>query len=97
MVKQRITIGYVELTQDESDRLFEQVKQTTGINTYGELQSLMEDYDATVEEPVKQPLKDLLDGEEAPEEPAEQGLRYINIFNAIETDESYRIEASNQE
>ena len=57
----------------------------------------MEDYDATVEEPVKQPLKEVLDEEEAPEEPASQGMRYIQIFNAIEADESYRIEASNQE
>ncbi len=97
MEKQRITVGYVELTQDESDRLFEQVKESRGINSYGELQSLMEDYDATVEEPVKQPLKEVLDEEEAPEEPASKGMRYIQIFNAIEADESYRIEASNQE
>lgn len=97
MAKQRITVGYVELTQDESDRLFEQVKESRGIDSYGELQSLMEDYDATVEEPVKQPLKEVLDKDEAPEEPAQQGMRYINIFNAIEADESYRIEASNQE
>ncbi|MGM0897832.1 MAG: hypothetical protein ACQEV0_08030 [Bacillota bacterium] len=96
MAKQRITVGYVELTQDESDRLFEEVKKSRGIDSYGELQSLMEDYDATVEEPVKQPLKEVLD-EEAPEEPAAQGMRYIQIFNAIEADESYRIEASNQE
>lgn len=97
MAKQRITVGYVELTQDESDRLFEQVKKSRGIDSYGELQSLMEDYDATVEEPVKQPLKEVLDEDEAPEEPTQQGMRYINIFNAIEADESYRIEASNQE
>ncbi|ANU19919.1 hypothetical protein BBI15_06675 [Planococcus plakortidis] len=97
MAKQRITVGYVELTQDESDRLFEQVKKSKGIDSYGELQSLMEDYDATVEEPVKQPLKEVLDEDEAPEEASPQGMRYINIFNAIEADESYRIEASNQE
>ena len=97
MAKQRITVGYVELTQDESDHLFEQVKKSKGIDSYGELQSLMEDYDATVEEPVKQPLKEVLDEDEAPEEPSPQGMRYINIFNAIEADESYRIEASNQE
>ena len=96
MAKQRITVGYVELTQDESDRLFEEVKKSRGIDSYGELQSLMEDYDATVEEPVKQPLKEVLD-DEAPKEPVGQGMRYIQIFNAIETDESYRIEASNQE
>lgn len=96
MVKQRITVGYVELTQEESDRLFEEVKKAQDINSYGELQSFMEDYDATIEEPVKQPLKEMLD-EEAPEEPEQQGLRYIQIFNAIDTDQSYRIEASDQE
>lgn len=95
MTKQRITVGYVELTQEESDRLFEEVKKEKGIDTYGELQSLMEEYDTAIEEPVKQPLQEGQDAN-AIETAPRQSLRYIEVFNAIETNDRFRIEASDQ-
>ncbi|MFC4712742.1 hypothetical protein [Planococcus dechangensis] len=95
MTKQRITVGYVELTQEEADRLFEEVKKEKGINTYGELQSLMEEYDTAIEEPVKQPLQEG-QGANAIETAPRKSLRYIEVFNAIETNDRFRIEASDQ-
>lgn len=95
MTKQRITVGYVELTQEESDRLFEEVKKEKGISTYGELQSLMEEYDTAIEEPIKQPLQEGR-GVGAIETAPRQSLRYIEVFNAIEPNDRFRIEASDQ-
>lgn len=96
MAVQRITVGYVELTEQESEPLFEKVKKDKGIDSYDGLQSLMEDFDSQIIEPVTKPLKELLDTAEAPAEPANKGTRYIEIFNTIEKDSRYRIKSSDQ-
>lgn len=96
MQKQRITVGYIELTDDESERLFEEVKKDKGIEGYGELQGLMDDFDSRVIEPETKPLAEVLDAEEAPPEESNTGTRYIEIFNKLEEDSRYRIESSKQ-
>lgn len=96
MRKQRITVGYVELTDQESEQLFNKVQEDKGIEGYAELQGLMDDFDSRVIEPVMEPLKDVL-GEEAPGEETAKGTRYIEIFNKLEEDSSYRIKSSMQD
>ncbi|MFD1031261.1 hypothetical protein [Metaplanococcus flavidus] len=96
MQKQRITVGYVELTSEESERLFEKLSTDKGIDSYSELQGLMDDYDSRVIEPPEEPLKEVL-GEEAPAEDSDKGTRYIEIFNKLEDDTTYRIKSSVQD
>jgi hypothetical protein len=96
MAVQRITVGYVELTEQESEALFEKVKKDKGIESYDALQSLMEDFDSQIIEPVTKPLKDVLDGAEAPAEPAKKGTRYIEVFNTVKDDSRYRFPSSDQ-
>lgn len=97
MEKQRITVGYVELTQEESDRLFEEVKKDKDVETYSELQGLMDDFDSVIIEPEARPLADILDDNEAPPEPEQGGTRYIEVFNKLEEDSRYRFQSSDQE
>lgn len=97
MEKQRITVGYVELTQEESDQLFEEVKKDKEIESYRELQGLMDDYDSVIIEPEARPLDEILDGDEAADEPEQGGTRYIEVFNKLEEDTRYRFKSSNQE
>ena len=97
MEKQHITVGYVELTQEESDRLFEEVKKDKGIESYGELQGLMDDYDSVIIEPDARPLDEILDGDDATDETEQRGTRYIEVFNKLEEDTRYRFKSSNQE
>ena len=96
MEKQRITVGYVELTQEESDRLFQEVKKDKDIENYSELQGLMEDFDSVIIEPDARPLADILDGDESPTETEQGGTRYIEVFNKLEEDTRYRFESSDQ-
>lgn len=96
MHKQRITVGYVELTEEESDRLFQEVKKDKEIENYSDLQILMDDFDSRIVEPEFKPLADVL-AEEAPEEVGGQTDRYIEVFNKLENDSRYRIKSSNQE
>jgi len=95
MQKQRITVGYVELTVEESEQLFDKVRKDKGIEGYAELQGLMDDFDSRVIEPVEAPLAEVL-GEEAPEEESDKGTRFIEVFNKLEEDSLYRIKASKQ-
>jgi len=94
MQKQRITVGYVELTDEESEQLFEKVREDKGIEGYAELQGLMDDFDSRVIEPIEGPLKDALSTDNESEE---TGMRYIEIFNKLEEDSSYRIKSSKQD
>lgn len=96
MHKQRITVGYVELTEEESDRLFEEVKKDKQVETYSDLQLLMNDFDSRIVEPEFKPLAEVL-AEEAPEEVGGGGERYIEIFNKLENDSLYRVKSSNQD
>ncbi|WKA53805.1 hypothetical protein [Planococcus shixiaomingii] len=96
MQKQRITVGYVELTEEESDQLFEEVKKDKQVENYSELQILMNDFDSRIVEPEFRPLAEVL-AEEAPEEVGGSEERYIEIFNKLENDSRYRIKSSNQE
>lgn len=96
MEKQRITVGYVELTQEESDRLFEEVKKDKDVKSYSELQGLMDDFDSVIIEPEARPLAEILDGDEAPAEPEQHGIRYIEVFNKLEEDTRYRFKSSDQ-
>lgn len=95
MQKQRITVGYVELTDEESERLFEKVRKDKGIEGYSQLQGLMNDFDSRIIEPHEEPLVEVL-GEEAPEEKSDKGTRYIEVFNKLEEDSRYRIKAAKQ-
>ncbi|MCH4824731.1 MAG: hypothetical protein N2C11_05830 [Planococcus sp. (in: firmicutes)] len=97
MEKQQITVGYVDLTQDESDRLFEEVKKDKNIENYSELQGLMDDYDSVIIEPEARPLDEILEGEDTPNEREQGGTRYIEVFNKLEEDTRYRFKSSNQE
>ncbi|MGI2327497.1 hypothetical protein [Planococcus sp. YIM B11945] len=97
MQKQRITVGYVELTSEESDRLFDEVTKDKQVENYGDLQLLMNDFDSRIVEPETKPLADILDAKEAPTEEQTKGERYIEIFNKLEEDTRYRIKSSNQE
>lgn len=96
MAVERITVGYVELTEQESQELFEVVKKDKAVESYGALQDLMNDFDSRIIEPVAKPLKDVLD-EEAPTEESTHGPRYIEIFNKLEEDTSYRVKSSIQD
>lgn len=94
MQKQRITVGYVELTDEESEELFEKVREDRGIKGYSELRGLMEDFDSRVLEPQEERLLELL-GEQAEE--ADKETRFIEIFNKLEEGTSYRIKSSKQD
>lgn len=93
-MSQRITVGYVELTEEESERLFKQVEKDKEVTDYDALQGLMNDFDSRVIEPVNQPLAEVVD--EAPREEIGEGDRYIEIFNKLEEDSRYRIRSSDQ-
>ncbi|RLQ86589.1 hypothetical protein [Planomicrobium sp. Y74] len=95
MQKQQITVGYIELTEDESESLFEKVQKDKGIEGYAELQGLMDDFDSRIIEPQEEPLAEVL-GEVAPAEESDKGTRYIEVFNKLEEDSRYRIKASKQ-
>lgn len=94
MQKQRITVGYVELTDEESEELFEKVREDRGIKGYSELRGLMEDFDSRVLEPQEERLLELL-GEQAEE--ADKETRFIEVFNKLEEGTSYRIKSSIQD
>lgn len=96
MAAKRIMVGYIELTEDESQQLFEQVSKDKDVEGYDALQSLMNDFDSRVIEPEAKPLADVLDAEEAPAEEKSEGTRYIEIFNKLEEDSRYRIKSSKQ-
>lgn len=96
MQKQRITVGYVELTDEESQELFEKVQSDKGISGYAELQGMMEDFDSRVIEPQEERVFELL-GEEAAPERSDQETRYIEVFNTVEEDSRYRIKSSIQD
>ncbi|MFD1862175.1 hypothetical protein [Planococcus chinensis] len=96
MAVQRITVGYVELTEQESEALFEKVKKDKGIDSYDALQDLMEDFDSQIIEPVSKPLKEVLGADEAPAEPAKKSTRFIEVFNTVKDDSRYRIPSSDQ-
>jgi hypothetical protein len=96
MKAQRISVGYVELTTEESERLFNEVKNDKDIESYDELQGLMEDYDSRVIEPEAKPLEEVLDEEAPAEEKMGGGTRYIEVFNKLEDDTQYRIKSSKQ-
>ena len=95
MAVERIMVGYVELTEQESQALFEEVKKDKQVESYGALQDLMNDFDSRIIEPESKPLKEVLD-EEAPSEESSHGTRYIEIFNKLEEDSRYRIKSSKQ-
>lgn len=97
MEKQQITVGYVELTQEESDRLFEQVKKDKDINNYSELQGLMDDFDSAIIEPEARPLAEVLGEEEKSVAPESGSVRYIEVFNKLEEHHRYRFKSSNQD
>lgn len=96
MAVQRIMVGYVELTETESEELYNVVNKDKGLESYDALQALMEDFDSRIIEPETKPLKEVLD-EEAPAEEASVGTRFIEIFNKLEEDSRYRIKASKQD
>lgn len=86
---QRITVGYVELTEPESEQLFNKVKKDKGIDSYDGLQSLMEDFDSRVIEPAAVVADDAA-GKSG------KGTRFIEVFNTVEDDTVYRIKSSDQ-
>lgn len=86
---QRITVGYVELTEPESEQLFNKVKKDKGVDSYDGLQSLMEDFDSRVIEPAAVTADDATGK-------SSQGTRFIEVFNTIENDTVYRIKSSDQ-
>ena len=96
MRKQRITVGYVELTDEESEQLFEKVREDQGIEGYSELQGLMDDFDSRVIEPQEERVFELL-GDEAEPEKSDKAIRYIEVFSKLEDDFSYRIKSSIQD
>lgn len=96
MAARRIMVGYIELTEDESQQLYEQVKKDKEVDGYDGLQSLMDDFDSRIIEPESKPLADVLDAKEAPAEEKAKGIRYIEIFNKLEEDSRYRIQSSKQ-
>lgn len=91
---QRVTVGYIELTEEESERLFDQVKEDKGIGSYDELQGLMDDFDSRVIEPETKLADVATAGEPAGE--IMEGDRFIEIFNKLEEDSRYRIRSSDQ-
>ncbi|MCJ1906945.1 hypothetical protein [Planococcus ruber] len=97
MAARRIMVGYIELTEEESQELYEQVSKDKELDGYDGLQSLMEDFDSRIIEPEAKPLADVLDAEEAPTEEKTKGIRFIEIFNKLEEDSRYRIQSSNQD
>lgn len=96
MAEKQIMVGYVELTEEESERLFEEVKKDKQIDSYEALQDLMNDFESRIIEPETKPLADVMDDKEAPSEEKSTGTRYIEIFNKLEEDSRYRIKSSKQ-
>lgn len=86
---QRITVGYVELTESESEQLFNKVKSDKGIDSYDGLQGLMEDFDSRVIEPAVPSVDDT-------KEKSEKETRFIEVFNTLEEDSVYTLTSSDQ-
>lgn len=86
---QRITVGYVELTEPESEQLFNKVKKDKGIDSYDGLQDLMEDFDSRVIEPAAVAAEDKAGK-------SSKGTRFIEVFNTVKDDTVYRIKSSDQ-
>lgn len=91
MAFERVRVGYVELTEEESKRLLKEVQHSGEAETLEDLQRLMDNYDARMIGPEDHLLKEVI--KEAEEEPSVTEEE-IEIFPKVEGGQHYRIKAS---
>lgn len=91
MAFERVRVGYIELTEEESKRLLKKVQRGGEAETLEDLQRLMDNYDAQMIEPEDRLLKEVI--EEAEEQPSITEEE-IEIFPKVEGGQRYRIKAS---
>ena len=91
MAFERVRVGYIELTEEESKRLLEEVQRSGEAETLEDLQRLMDNYDARMIEPEDHLLKEVI--KEVEEEPSVTEEE-IEIFPKVEGGQRYRIKAS---
>ncbi|WP_088009146.1 hypothetical protein [Indiicoccus explosivorum] len=94
MATERVKVGYVELTEEETERLLKEVRGDKNIRDLDELQELMDKYDSRLLEPQEGDVPpEKLAGEETPGIP---GLKeeMIEIFPKREEGKHYRIKSS---
>lgn len=97
MAIERVKVGYVELTEEETQRLLAKVSNDRDISTTEQLQEIMDNYDSRLLEPqegVVPPEK--LAGEEVPGVPGLQE-EMIEVFPKREAGPHYRIKASKKQ
>lgn len=97
MAIERVRVGYVELTEEETQRLLEKVGSDQNIRTTDQLQQMMDNYDSRLLEPQQGDVPpEELAGEETPGIP---GLKeeMIEVFPKREAGPHYRIKASKKE
>lgn len=91
MAAERIQVGYMELTEEESNRLLKEVQRDGRAETLEDLQQLMDKYDARMVEAEGHLLEEMMEEkEERPSVTEEE----IGFFPKTESDKQYRIKAS---
>lgn len=95
MGNERVVVGYVELTEEETERLLNEVRKDRDITTVEELQQIMDNYDSRLLEPEREgPLPEEMAGEETP------GVSFVDqemieIFpKRVDGNKHYRIQSS---
>ncbi|WP_050181659.1 hypothetical protein [Domibacillus robiginosus] len=91
MAAQRIKVGYIELTEEESKRLLKEVQRDGRAETLEDLQVLMDKYDARMVETEDHLLEEVI--EEVGEQPSVTEEE-IEFFPKMESDKRYRIKAA---
>ncbi|WP_046175260.1 hypothetical protein [Domibacillus indicus] len=91
MATERIRVGYVELTEEESARLLKEVQRDQQAETLEDLQEIMNAYDARMVEPDEDLLEEVIaDAEGEPSVTEEE----IEVFPKVENGKRYQIKAS---
>ena len=94
MAAERVRVGYVELTKEESKRLLTEVQRDQEAETLEDLQKIMDVYDARMIEPEEDLLEEVIaDAEGQPSVTEEE----IEVFPKVENGKRYRIKASKKQ
>ncbi len=93
MAVERVRVGYVELTEEESKRLLKEVQRDQQAETLEDLQRIMENYDARMMESESGLIQEVIEEAEGKPTITEDE---IEVFPKVEGGKSYRIQASSK-
>lgn len=93
MAVERVRVGYVELTEEESKRLLKEVQSDQQAETLEDLQRIMENYDARMADSAEGLVEEVI--EEAEGKPTITDEE-IEVFPKVEGGRTYRIKTSSK-